>query len=123
MPSAWAASLGRYNSFSVTGGPSGSSGLGFVACGAGVVAGSGGGGEGEEGVAGGAPASASPLQVGERDDRLVALVLAEGVLAAFPVPAGCVEGAHGGGVVAALGGEMTSVAEHVRPPPQRLEVL
>ena len=63
-------------------------------------------------------------QVGEGDDGLVAaLVRGEGVLAAFPVPAGGAEGAHGGGVAAAFGGEVAAVAEHVRPAAQRLEVL
>src|SRR6266480_5652520 len=77
----------------------------------------------KERVTGGAPASPVPPQVGDSDDGLVAAVAGERVLAAAPVPPGGPECAHGGGVAAALGGEVTAVAEHVRPPAQRLEVL
>ena len=53
-----------------------------------MLAGTGGGRQGEQGVAAGAPAAPGPLQVGEGDDGLVAVVLADRVLAAFPVAAG-----------------------------------
>src|SRR5947209_7271284 len=76
----------------------------------------------KEGVARGAPAPSVPSQVGNGDDRLVA-VAGERVLATAPVPPGGAEGAHSGGVAAALGGEVAAVAEHVRPPAQRPEVL
>src|SRR5215469_10749426 len=80
-----------------------------------VLAGAGGGRQGEQCVSGAAPAAPGPLQVGEGDDGLVAVALPEGMLAAFPVPAGCSERAHGGGVAAAFGSEVAAVAEHVRP--------
>src|SRR5262245_47699414 len=88
-----------------------------------MLAGASGRGQCEEGVAGGAPSSPVPLQVGDGDDGLVVAVAGERVLAAAPVPPGGAEGAHGGGVAAAFGGEVAAVAEHVRPAAQRLEVL
>src|SRR5215469_6144361 len=87
-----------------------------------VLAGAGGGRQSEQRVSGAAPAAPGPLQVGEGDDGLVAVVLADRVLTPFPVPASGAERSHGGGVAAAFGGEVTAVAEHVRPSPQRLEV-
>jgi len=60
----------------------------FFASDTSVLAGTGGGRQGEQGVAAGAPAAPGPLQVGEGDDGLVAVVLADRVLAAFPVAAG-----------------------------------
>ena len=44
------------------------------------------------------------------------------VLAAAVVGARLPEGAQGGGVAAAFGGEVAAVAEHVRPAPERGEV-
>src|SRR6266480_5088375 len=76
----------------------------------------------EERVAGGAPASPVPSQVGDGDDGRVAAVVGERVLAAAPVPPGGAEGAHGGGVAAAFGGEVAAVAEHVCPAAQGQEV-
>src|SRR5262249_55793155 len=88
-----------------------------------VLAGSGSCRQREQGVSGGAPAAPGPLQMGVRDDALVGVVSGEGVLAAPPVPAGSAKDAHGGGVAAALGGEVAAVAEHVRPAAQCPEVL
>jgi hypothetical protein len=44
-------------------------------------------------------------------------------MAAFPVAAGGAEGAHGGGVAAAFGGEVSAVAQHVRPAPEGFEIF
>ncbi len=90
-----------------------------------MVAGSCGGGEGEEGVAGGLPAASGPLHLGVGDDGCVRVAVVSGVwvLAAVPVAAGGAEGAHGGGVAAAFGGEVAAVAEHVRPSAQGSEVF
>ena len=49
-------------------------------------------------------------------------VLWEGPLAAAVVGAGLPQGAQGGGVAAAFGGEVAAVAEHVGPAAERLEV-
>ena len=58
------------------------------------------------------------------DDSAVALVPGPvRLLTAHPFPAGGPQDAHGGGVTAGLGGEMATVAEHVRPAAQRPEVL
>src|SRR5262249_38429242 len=88
-----------------------------------MLAGARGGRQREKGVAGGAPASPVPSQVGDSNDGLVAAVVGEWMPAAAPVPPGRPESAHGGGVAAALGGEVAAVAEHVRPAAQRLKVL
>src|SRR6516225_12366826 len=58
----------------------------FLAGDAPVLTGTGGGRQGKERVAGGAPASSFPSQVGDGDDLLVAAMAGEWVLAAAPVP-------------------------------------
>ena len=96
----------------------------MVAGGLVVVAGPGGGGQGQEGVAGGAPAHPVPLQAGDGDDGGLAVVavLWEWPLAAAVVGAGLAQGSEGGGVAAGFGGEVAAVAEHVSPPAERLKV-
>src|SRR3974377_2088244 len=88
-----------------------------------LLPGGGCGGQGEECVAGGAPALPSPSQIGDGDDGAVVLVPGGGLLAAHPVPASGPQDTHGGRVTAGLGGEMAAVAEHVCPAAQRPEVL
>src|SRR6516162_1362911 len=88
-----------------------------------MLAGTGGGRQRKESVAGGAPAAPFPSQVGDGDDGLFAAVAGKWVLAAAPVPPGRAKGTHGRGVATAFGGEVAAVAEHVSPPAQRLEVL
>src|SRR5262245_23988790 len=101
-----------------------SSGSGFVASGADVIASAGVGRESKERIAVGAPASSGPLQVADSDDGLAAVVVASGwVVFAAVVGAGGAECSHGGGVAAALGSEVAAVAEHVGPAAQGLEVL
>jgi hypothetical protein len=85
--------------------------------------GTGGGGQGQEGVAGAEPATASPFQVGDGDHRPVLKAVGVRRLAAVPVPTGFPQCAHRGRVAAALGGEVAAVAEHVWPAIQRAEVL
>ena len=87
----------------------------FVTRNASVLSGSGGGGQGQECVAAGAPASSGPFEVGLGDDSRVVAVTGVRVLAALPVAPGGAQCAHGGGVAAAFGGEVAAVAEHVRP--------
>ena len=53
----------------------------------------------------------------------VSEVLGGAVLAASPVGACGAQGSKGGGVAAALGGEVAAVAEHVRPSAQGPEVF
>src|SRR5690242_4217321 len=113
MPSAWAASLGRYSSCSMAVLPAGSGSVGFVAGGPFVVAGASGGRQGQHGVASGAPAHPGPGKGGDGDDGLVAAVAKGGrVLAAAVVSASLAQGPEGGGVAAAFGGEVATEAEH-----------
>src|ERR1022692_3159860 len=88
-----------------------------------VLTGSGSCRECKERVSAGAPSSSGPFQVGECENGLVALLAGQGMLASLPVAARGAEGAHGGRVAAAFGGEVTAVAEHVRPAAQSLEIL
>jgi hypothetical protein len=62
--------------------------VGFFSPNTSVIASAGCGGESEEGVSGGAPATTGPLQIGERDDGLVAARCGKRLLAACSVPAG-----------------------------------
>src|SRR5712691_3148788 len=94
----------------------------FVAGDALVLAGAGGGGEGEEFVSGGAPALACVVQGGDDESGFLEF----GRSAGLPAPPGgaCrAQGAQGGGVAAALGGEVAAEAEHVCPSAQGLEIV
>src|SRR5262252_4265865 len=94
---------------------SGLAGQSFFTSNATVLTRSGCGGEREKRIPRGAPASSGPLKVCLGDDGSVAAMRGEGMLAALPVAPSCAECAHGGGVATAFGGEVTAVAEHVRP--------
>src|SRR5262249_58814654 len=91
--------------------------VGFFSPDTSVIASAGCGGESEEGVSAGAPAASGPLQVGERDDGVIAVGLRAGVLAAVPVAALGAESAHGGGVAAGVCGGGGAGAGPGRPPP------
>ena len=102
---------------------SGSRSPGLLASDAPVLARSCSGRKRKESVAVGVPAASVPLQLCIRHHGFVRVEEGEGVLSTVSVAAGGAQRSHGREVAAALGGEVTPIAEHVRPAAQRLEVL